>query len=114
MQQLYDGQSWHGITEKDIKSQVIIIKFTNTNEIKLFRHSSTIIIFVTTSLTVFFAAGFSFHEMLRRKSAVEEGPMVYIVESRRFHVVGRTTINCVCLFSWCLTYFFLCTKCPLN
>ena len=77
----------------------------------MFGHSSTIIIFVTNSLTAFFAAGFSFHEMLRRKSASEERPMNYIEESRKFHLVGRTRISFVSLFvRWCLTNFFPCVK----
>lgn len=72
----------------------------------MFGHSSTIIIFVTTSFIVFFTAGFPFHEMLGRKSAGEEGPTIYIVESRKFHVVGSTRISCVCLLGvWRISFF---------
>ena len=62
-----------------------------------------------------FRCWFLFPWNIRRKSAVEEGPMIYIVESRKFHIVGRTRTNFVCLFvRWCLTHFFLCTKCLLT
>ena len=70
----------------------------------MFGHNSTIIIFVTTSLTAFFAAGFSLHELLRRKPGGEERPMIYIVESRKFYLVGRKIIRFFCLFVCSLVF----------